>query len=86
MSASRHASRSSSPIRTRNMVLGLQDARTVTLWAAPPVMVVGSAAFTSTVIADSAGLASNPEMFWVSTLTGAVGYATHWAVSRVRAR
>jgi Domain of unknown function (DUF1707) len=65
---------------------GRFDARTAALWAAPPVVIVSSAAITSTVIADAAGMASNPGVFWVSALTGAVGYATHWAVSRVRRR
>lgn len=65
---------------------GWFDARTATLWAAPPVVIVSSAAITSTVIADAAGMASTPGVFWVSALTGAVGYATHWAVSRFRRR
>ena len=65
---------------------GQVDARTAALWAAPPVVIVSSAAVTSTVIADAAGMASTPGVFWVSALTGAVGYATHWAVSRFRGR
>ncbi|HVQ19102.1 MAG TPA: DUF1707 domain-containing protein [Actinomycetes bacterium] len=70
----------------RTSTRGRFDARTAALWAAPPVVIVSSAAVTSTVIADAAGMASTPGVFWVSALTGAVGYATHWAVLRFRSR
>jgi hypothetical protein len=60
------------------------DLRRAALWAAPPVAIASSAAITSTVIADAAGMATTPGVFWVSAFTGAVGYATHWALSRFR--
>jgi hypothetical protein len=65
---------------------GRSYVRTATFWAAPPAVIVSSAAITSTVVADAAGMASTPGVFWVSALTGAVGYATHWAMSLFRSR